>query len=57
MRLSRNDFNYLLEQITPNILKMETNMRPSLSPRDMLIVALRYLATGDQYQSPNTLFG
>ena len=50
MRLSRNDFNYLLEQLTPKIKKMDTNMRPSLSPRDMLIVTLRYLATGDQYK-------
>ena len=51
MRMSRNDFNFLLEQIGPAIQKMDTNMRPSVSAKDKLIVTLRYLATGDQYKS------
>ncbi|XP_049294069.1 uncharacterized protein LOC125769390 [Anopheles funestus] len=51
MRLSRSDFNYLLERIGPKITKMDTNMRKSLSPKDKLIVTLRYLATGDSYKT------
>uniref|UniRef100_A0A182RJZ7 DDE Tnp4 domain-containing protein n=1 Tax=Anopheles funestus TaxID=62324 RepID=A0A182RJZ7_ANOFN len=51
MRLSRSDFNYLLEQIGPKITKMDTNMRKSLSPKNKLIVTLHYLATGDSYKT------
>ncbi|XP_040174386.1 putative nuclease HARBI1 [Anopheles arabiensis] len=40
-----------LSKLHQKLKKMDTNMRPSLSPRDMLIVTLRYLATGDQYKS------
>uniref|UniRef100_A0A182PWJ7 Transposase Helix-turn-helix domain-containing protein n=1 Tax=Anopheles epiroticus TaxID=199890 RepID=A0A182PWJ7_9DIPT len=50
-RLSRTDFDYLLQQIAQNILKADTNMRKSLSAKDKLIVTLRYLATGDSYKT------
>ena len=51
MRLSRNDFDYLLKQIGPKIQRMDTNMRLSLSAKDKLIITLRYLATGDSYKT------
>ncbi|XP_049277298.1 uncharacterized protein LOC125775091 [Anopheles funestus] len=51
LRLSRNDFNYLLRAVESKIQKVDTNMRKSLSAKEKLIVTLRYLATGDQYKS------
>ncbi|XP_041764475.1 uncharacterized protein LOC121589544 [Anopheles merus] len=51
MRLSRNDFDYLHKQIGPKIQRMDTNMRLSLSAKDKLIITLRYLATGDSYNT------
>ena len=46
LRMPANVFEELLQTVAPCILKCETVMRESIKPEDMLIVTLRYLATG-----------
>lgn len=50
-RVSKEDFQYLLEKMSPMIKKYDTNFRESITPRVRLLVTLRYLATGDSYSS------
>ncbi|XP_030758575.1 putative nuclease HARBI1 isoform X2 [Sitophilus oryzae] len=56
LRLSSNDFDYLLEKITPLIQKKDTFMRKAITLAERLVVTLRYLATGDSFQSLMYLF-
>lgn len=55
-RMSKEDFEYLLEKVSPIIKKDDTNFREVISPRVRLLVTLRYLATGDSYPSLMYLF-
>lgn len=55
-RMSKEDFQYLLEKISPMIKKYDTNFREAITPRVRLLVTLRYLATGDSYPSLMYLF-
>lgn len=55
-RMSKEDFQYLLEKISPMINKSDTNFREAITPRVRLLVTLRYLATGDSYPSLMYLF-
>ena len=45
-RLSRRDYAYLLDKVSPIIVRRNTSMRQSISPSERLDVTLRYLATG-----------
>jgi len=45
-RMDMTAFEHLLELVAPLIAKENTVMRMSISPRDKLLVTLRYLATG-----------
>lgn len=56
IRMSVEDFDYLLELVTPLIQKKDTVMRKALTPLERLCVTLRYLATGDSYKSLMYLF-
>lgn len=56
VRMSLQDFEYLLELITPIIQKQNTVMRKAITPKERLILTLRYLATGDTYMSLMYLF-
>lgn len=56
VRLSAEDFEYLLEKVTPLIQKKDTVMRKAITPKERLLVTLRYLATGDSYKSLMYLF-
>ncbi|XP_069680317.1 uncharacterized protein [Periplaneta americana] len=49
--MTSDDFEYLLEKVAPLIQKEDTLMRKCVSPKERLAITLRYLATGDSYQS------
>lgn len=46
LRMSVEEFTYLLERVTPHIVKKDTHLRKAISPRERLSVTLRFLATG-----------
>jgi len=50
-RMSAADFEYLLNKISPQIAKIDTNMRNCIPVKERFAVALRFLATGDSYTS------
>ncbi|XP_049816322.1 uncharacterized protein LOC126263279 [Schistocerca nitens] len=62
-RMDAEVFTKLLTIIENDIRRQDTNMRESIKPRDRLAVTLRFLATGETFQSlayatriaPNTL--
>ncbi|XP_053690751.1 uncharacterized protein LOC128739298 [Sabethes cyaneus] len=56
VRLSSEDFNYLLQRVAPYIRKQDTILRKSISPEERLCLTLRFLATGDSYKSLMYLF-
>lgn len=47
LRVSVEDFNFLLEKVAPHITKKDTHLRKAISPKDRLSVTLRFLATGE----------
>ena len=51
LRMDRLSFEELLDLVTPRIIKQNTLMRESISPKERLAVTLRYLATGETFQS------
>lgn len=56
LRMSVVQFNELLSLIEHEVTKTNTVMRNAIPARAKLEVALRYLATGDSYQSLSLLF-
>jgi len=56
IRMSKRDFESLLEVIGPKIGKDITHLRETIPPNVRLAVALRFLATGDSYTSLMYLF-
>lgn len=55
-RMSSTDFSFLLERVGPYIAKKDTNWRTAISAQIRLAVTLRFLASGDTYQSLHYLF-
>ncbi|XP_050501502.1 uncharacterized protein LOC114342461 [Diabrotica virgifera virgifera] len=51
VRMSSSDFEELMTLIGGKIAKLNTNFRDSISIKDRLAVTLRFLASGDSYQS------
>ena len=51
MRMPHPKFNELLSIISPYIQKKDTVMRMSIQPGERLALTLRYLATGESFQS------
>ena len=51
MRISPELFQELLEHVGPRLEKGDTFMRKALRPWHRLAIALRYMASGDSYQS------
>lgn len=47
VRLTADQFDYLLSLVGPHIEKQDTNMRSSISATNRLALTLRYLATGE----------
>ncbi|CAK1597954.1 unnamed protein product [Parnassius mnemosyne] len=56
VRMSVNDFEYLLQKISPIVAKQDTDWRDAIPIKIRLAVTLRYLATGDSYKSLHHLF-
>lgn len=56
LRMNINDFNHLLELVTPLISKEDTTMRKSISAGERLALTLRFLASGDSFTSLQYLF-
>ncbi|VEN60025.1 unnamed protein product, partial [Callosobruchus maculatus] len=55
-RISYEDFELLLNKIGPQVQKKDTHLRLSIPAKERLAVTLRYLASGDSYQSLSFLF-
>ncbi|XP_025420698.1 uncharacterized protein LOC112690816 [Sipha flava] len=49
--MSKYQFNVLLLKIESNISKQNTHFREAIPPKQKLAVCLRFLGTGDSYQS------
>lgn len=56
IRMSANDFEYLLQKISQIVAKQDTDWRDAIPVKVRLAVTLRYLATGDSYRSLHYLF-
>lgn len=56
LRMTPNDFNSLLEFVSPTIERQNTLMRDSLPPHIKLEITLNFLATGNSYRSLQHLF-
>lgn len=55
-RISNTDFEILLNKISPLITKQDTQLRMAIPARIRLAITLRYLATGDSFESLHFLF-
>lgn len=55
-RIDRNQFEWLLNEISPIIEKQDSAFRKCLNPRIKLQITLRFLATGDSYKSLEFFF-
>lgn len=55
-RMSYEDFEILLNKTGEFIQKQDTTFRCSISAKERLAVTLRFLASGDSYQSLSYLF-
>ena len=49
--MEESQFEYLVEALTPVILKEDTNMRECIKAHEMVCLALRYLASGETPKS------
>lgn len=55
-RMSRANFDRLLQIIEPDITTQDTNFREAIPANVKLLITLRYLATGDSFSSLMYLF-
>lgn len=55
-RMTSIDFEVLINLVGPKIAKQNTNFRDAISVKDRLAVTLRFLASGDSFQSLKYLF-
>lgn len=51
IRISPDDFEYLLEKVKPMIIKQDARMRKAISAGERLVITLRYLATGKNFSN------
>jgi hypothetical protein len=51
MRMPHEKFVALVQAIGPLLTKQETHMRKSIEPNERLALAIRYVATGETFQS------
>lgn len=56
VRMRAEDFDFLLELVTPLIEKKNTQMRDAISAGARLALTLRFLATGESFMSLQYLF-
>lgn len=50
-RMKNSDFEHLLSIIAPKIIKKDTSFRQAIPASQRLAVTLRFLASGDSYNS------
>ena len=55
-RMSLADFEYLLRKLEPIISKEDTQLRDSIPAKIRLAITLRFLASGDSFESLHFLF-
>lgn len=55
-RMSLEDFEDLLSKVSPFIMKKDTQLREAVPAKIRLAVTLRFLASGDNYESLHFLF-
>ncbi|KAF9406033.1 hypothetical protein HW555_013451 [Spodoptera exigua] len=55
-RMSKADFEYLLNKVSPLIAKQDTQLRKAVPAKIRLAITLRYLASGDDFESLHFLF-
>lgn len=55
-RMSQTDFDNLLNKVLPAIAKQDTQLRKAIPAKIRLAITLRYLATGDSFESLHFLF-
>jgi hypothetical protein len=55
-RMTASDFEFLITIIGSKVSRQNTNYRKSITVNERLAVTLRFLATGDSYQSLMYLF-
>ncbi|XP_057290913.1 uncharacterized protein LOC130613611 [Hydractinia symbiolongicarpus] len=51
IRMNNAQFEYLVGLLSEDLQKQDTNMRNSITPAELVCVALRYLATGETFRS------
>ncbi|KAL3281853.1 hypothetical protein HHI36_005057, partial [Cryptolaemus montrouzieri] len=51
LRMDIDTYTYLLELVTPHIIKENTCMRTAISPHERLTASSRFLATGRSYKN------
>lgn len=56
LRMSAEDFSYLLEKVSPKIAKQDTRYRKAIPARAKLEMTLRYLSTGDNLNTLGALY-
>ncbi|XP_049293434.1 uncharacterized protein LOC125769059 [Anopheles funestus] len=56
LRLNREEFHHVLSLIGPKICKVDTTMRKAITTKQRLAIALRFLASGDSYESLSFMF-
>ena len=56
LRMDSNSFEMLLNAVAPLIVHEDTTMRPAIPPGERLAVTLRFLATGESYESLKFLY-
>lgn len=56
MRMSNDQFNVLLQKVTPAIQRRDTNMRGAIPAKIKLELTLSFLATGNSYRSLSHFF-
>lgn len=55
-RMSSEDFQNLIDLLSPKIQKRDTNFRECIPVKERLAITLRFLATGDSFISLSYLF-
>lgn len=49
LRMTDTDFEYLLQLLSPLIVKQDTHLRKSISPKERLLIAIRFISTGESF--------
>lgn len=50
LRMTPEDFEFLLARIGPQIQKKDTHLRKAITPKERFVITMRFLASGDSYE-------